>query len=78
MAGRVRVDHRSVRAALAAALAAAVTGSAVACSATASRAVASRAVTVRCTAILKDADVTSGGVAGTGHCTISGAIDDNG
>jgi len=74
----VRLDLRIAPAVLATALAAAVTGAAVASSATASRADAGRAVTVRCTEILKAADVTNGGVAGTGHCTISGAIDDKG
>ena len=68
-----RVDHLIPPAFLAVALVTAVTGSAAA-----SRVVTNRDVTVRCTEILKDPDVTNGGVAGTGHCTISGKIKDKG
>jgi hypothetical protein len=35
-------------------------------------------LTVKCTETLKSADVTDGGVAGTGRCTLSGAISDGG
>jgi hypothetical protein len=35
-------------------------------------------LTMRCTEILKDQDVKNGGVAGTGHCTLTGAISDKG
>ena len=39
---------------------------------------ASRTLAVRCTEILKKPDVTNGGVAGSGHCTLTGAISDKG
>jgi hypothetical protein len=67
------ISHRHAPAALAAAL-----GLAVTCSAAASPARASRDVTVRCTETLIGPDVTDGSVAGTGRCTLTGAIDDRG
>jgi hypothetical protein len=39
---------------------------------------ASGALTVRCTEILKNQDVTNGGVGGTGHCALTGAINEQG
>ena len=68
-----RIDYRFAAVSLAVALAVAATGVAAASSAT-----ASHVVTVRCTETLKNADVTNGGVAGTGRCTIRGAINDKG
>jgi hypothetical protein len=35
-------------------------------------------LTVRCSETLKSEDVTNGGVAGTGRCTLTGAISDRG
>jgi hypothetical protein len=35
-------------------------------------------LTVRCTETLTGADVTNGGVAGTGHCTLTGRLQDSG
>lgn len=35
-------------------------------------------LTVHCTENLTGVDVTNGGVAGTGHCTLTGALHDNG
>lgn len=67
------IDHLIPPVVLAVALATAVSGSAAA-----SRVVTNRNVTVRCTEILKRPDVTNGGVAGTGHCTLSGTIEDKG
>jgi hypothetical protein len=64
---------RTACASLAGALAVAVTGSAVAFAAS-----ASHAVTVRCAEFLNGADVMDGGISGTGHCTISGAVEDRG
>ena len=40
--------------------------------------VANDTLAVRCTETLKDQDVTDGGIAGTGHCTLTGAITDKG
>ena len=68
-----RADHLMAPAFLAVALATAVTGSAEA-----SRVGTSHDLTVRCTEILKNPDVKNGGVAGTGHCTLSGKIEDKG
>ena len=68
-----RADHLMAPAFLAVALATAVTGSAAA-----SRVGTSHDVTIRCTEILKNPDVKNGGVAGTGHCTLSGKIEDKG
>jgi uncharacterized membrane protein len=74
MTRRGHIDHRVITASLAAAvLAIALSGPAAAASTT-----ASRAVTVRCTEILKSGDVTNGGLSGTGHCTMTGAINDQG
>jgi hypothetical protein len=74
MTRRGHIDHRIAAASLAAAgLAIALSGSAAA-----SPSAASRAVTVRCTLTLKSSDVTNGGAAGTGHCTMRGAINDQG
>ena len=68
-----RADHLIAPAFLAVALATAVTGSAEA-----ARVATNHDVTVRCTEILKNPDVTNGGIAGTGHCTLSGKIEDKG
>jgi len=68
-----RADQLIAPAFLAVALATAVTGSAAA-----SRVATNRDVTVRCTEILKNPDVTNGGIAGTGHCTLIGKIEDKG
>jgi hypothetical protein len=68
-----RADHLTATAFLAVALATGVSGSAAA-----SRVVTNHDVTVRCTEILKNPDVTNGGVAGTGHCRLSGKIEDKG
>jgi uncharacterized low-complexity protein len=68
-----RIDHRIAAASLAAALAIIIAGSAASAAA-----ISSNAVAVRCTEILKNADVTDGGVAGTGRCTLHGAINDKG
>ena len=35
-------------------------------------------LTVRCTETLTGADVTNGGVSGTGHCTLTGRLHDSG
>ena len=68
-----RIDHRFAPTFLAVAIAISAVGTAAASSST-----TGRAVTVRCTETLKNAEVTNGGVAGTGHCTIRGAINDKG
>jgi hypothetical protein len=47
-------------------------------SACASTAVPNNNVTVQCTETLTGQDVTDGGVAGTGHCTLTGALHDSG
>jgi hypothetical protein len=63
---------------MAASLAATVLAIGLSGSAAASSSAASRAVTVRCTEILSGGDVTNGGASGTGHCTMRGAINDEG
>jgi len=69
------VWNRTILPALVAtALAFAALGSFAASSQTA----ASGKITVRSTETLKSQDVTNGGIAGTGHFTISGAISDKG
>jgi hypothetical protein len=67
-------------AALAAGCSSASTGGHVTASPSGSRAhlTVPSALTVRCTETLSAADVTNGGVAGTGHCMLTGVLHDSG
>lgn len=74
---RKRHTFQSLAAAAAAAAVPAVAVLISSCASAAPKA-ASHSLTVRCTETLTGNDVANGGVSGTGHCTITGALQDSG